>query len=145
MSFTLLEKFLDACPSDFWESEWGTWKVWQQFYHALSIVPLFVPLEMKEPLDADLAPEVAQLKTVGTNPIPKDKMKGYLAIVKNHMEAYLKDLKDETLAEVNQKVKAVINHEWSHAATLLTIAGHNEYHLGIFDAGLRERKLPGIF
>jgi hypothetical protein len=145
MSFGLLEKFLEACPDDFWVSEWGTWTVWQQYYHALNIVALFVPPDMKEPLCADVPPDVAGLKTVGKNPISKEQAKACLAAAKSHLEAYLGSLTDATLAEINQKVKAIINHEWSHAATLLTIAGHNEYHLGIFDAGLRERKLPGIF
>jgi hypothetical protein len=145
MSFNLFEKFLDACPDDFWESEWAGFKVWQQFYHALNVVERAVPPDMKEPLCEGVPRDVASLKAMGTDPISKEKAKECLIAAKKHMEVYIATLSDATLPGVNQKVSALMNSDSSNFETLVTIAGHNEYHLGIFDAGLRERKLPGIF
>ena len=144
-TFKLLEKFLEVCPPDLWESVWASWTVWQQYYHTIGIVGLFVPAPGGEIQDPDVPPEVAQLKAVGTVPVSVEKMKAYHAKAVAAMESYFSKLTDATLAEVNEKAKAVVKLDWSHAATLLVVAGHNEYHLGIFDAALRERKLPGVF
>ncbi|MDR2461186.1 MAG: DinB family protein [Deltaproteobacteria bacterium] len=145
MSFNLLRKFLDRCPTEFWQRKWGKWPVWQQFYHMLSAVFLFNPLELKEPLPVSVSNDVQNLKVVGTNPISIEEMDSCLKIAFGHTTAYLDSLNDAELGKINEKVKTIMNIDWTHASTILMIVAHNLYHIGIFDAGLREMKLDGVF
>jgi hypothetical protein len=145
LTLSLLDKFIDVCPQDLWESTWGTWKVWQQVCHTLIGLELFNPLEMKKPLTMEIPYEEANLKVIGTNPISKEKVKENLKIAKKNVDDYLASLKDENLGDINQKFKEITKLEWTHAVTLTAFVSHTQYHIGVFDAALRERKLPGVF
>jgi uncharacterized protein YjaG (DUF416 family) len=141
----LLEKFIETCPDDFWESVWGNYAVYQQVYHAISVAILFNPVETDETVEVDISREEASLQTVATKPVSKEKMREFFAFAKKMTAAYLASLTDETLADANPKVQKLMKVDWSHAQTLMTFSSHLQYHVGVFDAGLRERKLPGVF
>ncbi|MDR2352071.1 MAG: DinB family protein [Deltaproteobacteria bacterium] len=142
--FNLLYKFLDVCPLKLWNSTFGGWPIWQQLYHTLWVNDLFIPLESPPPL-VDIPAEVTTLKVKGESPIPVDKMKKIIAESHKLTLAYLDSLTDQDLSAINNKVRNVMHQDWSHAATIAKLSSHALYHIGIFDAALREKNLPGVF
>ncbi|MDR0881800.1 MAG: DinB family protein [Candidatus Adiutrix sp.] len=142
-SFDLLNQFIETCPDNIWAENNGGWPVWQQVYHALSVVGFFTGFN--EGLPALAEPEVASLKKTAPNTVARDQLKTALTAARATVEKYIASISDDDLTKRNEAVFAAVQWDITHAFTLSTLAGHNLYHLGSCDAALRDHGLKGVF
>ncbi|MDR2339223.1 MAG: DinB family protein [Deltaproteobacteria bacterium] len=140
-NYALFDKFVSTCPDEVWLSDFGGWPIWQQYAHTLWVNVLFLPGEPKPGLLPDLPDDVVQLKAKGGEPLAKDAAKKSLEAIRKATFDYLASLSDGDLPKVAKKLG---ENEFSNLKITTLLGGHIMYHLGVFDAALRERKLPGI-
>jgi hypothetical protein len=140
-NFFLFDKFVTDCPKDIWELKFGGWPIWQQFAHSLFVNIIFLPGEPKNDLLPGVSQEVATLKEIGSTPISQESAKKSLEDIKNATLQYLDKLKDSELPSVAKKMG---DNDFTHAKIINLLGGHIMYHLGVFDAALREKNLQGI-
>ncbi len=145
LAHSMLGQFIEACPDDLWTQTFGGWPVWQQVYHVYSAYDYFTLQKNGTPLSPLCPDNVAGLQTPGTRPLSKDQIKAFAEGAKKQAEAYIATLDDDALTAINEGFSSRRDMEFDNAATLVMLAGHTLYHLGTFDAGLRERGLQGIF
>jgi uncharacterized damage-inducible protein DinB len=144
-SFSLLAEFIKVCPEDIWAEKSGGWPVWQQLYHALTVVDFFIGKEGEPALPALAESEVGALRKIADRPVAKSALSELLTAVKQKADDYAASLSDEQLPAINESLFKRAKMEMSHAATLSMLAGHNLYHLGGCDAALRNNGLKGVF
>ena len=144
-TFGLLAKFIETCPDDIWAEKFGGWPVWQEIYHAVRAVNLFVEVPGQEAAPLLVKPEVCGLSEEGRDAPPREKVKEQCLAAQALVEKYLETLQDEDLPKRNETPFRVINFDLTHGATLMLLASHNLYHLGAGDSALRSRGLKGVF
>lgn len=145
MSFTLLDKFIDACPDDLWVEKKGGWPVWQQVYHAIGAVYLFIEAPGQTAPPPLVSPGVGALSEVASEAVGKAEIKAALNGAKALADKFLAGLDDGDLSKLNEPLFAKAKLKMSLAGTVSMLGGHTLYHLGSCDAALRERGLPGVF
>ncbi|MDR1085483.1 MAG: DinB family protein [Deltaproteobacteria bacterium] len=142
--FGVLTKFLSVCPDDLWAATVGNWPIWQYFWHVLWINDRFLPgPPMVSPAGA--TDELAVFKVKGDKPVSKDAVTKLWAEQKPKTEAFVKSLTDQNLLNRNDCVHNVLGIEWSNVFSVMKLHSHAFYHLGTFDAALRDKGLPGIY
>ncbi|MDR2934723.1 MAG: DinB family protein [Candidatus Adiutrix sp.] len=144
-AFGLLLKFIEVCPDEIWAEKSGGWPVWQQIYHAITAVDLFVEAPGTAAAELLAEPAVAQLAAAAERTVPRDKVKAACVRAKALADKYLSALADEALPQRNETPFKKINFELTHAATVALLASHTLYHLGAGDAALRNHNLKGVF
>ena len=146
-AFGLLIKFIEACPDNIWAEKSGGWPLWQQFYHAITAVDLFVEAPGEAPAELLTSPEIAQLATVAEPAalLSRDKVKAACVRAKGLADKYLSALQDEALPQRNETPFRKIKFDLTHAGTVALLASHALYHLGTGDAALRNHNLKGVF
>ncbi len=144
-AFGLLAQFIDTCPDDIWAEKSGGWPVWQQIYHAVVAVGLFVEAPGVPAPEFLAGPEVCQLAQPAEETVPRDKVKKACAGAKAVVDKYLEALQDDELPRRNETPFKKINFELTHAGTVTLLAAHTLYHLGAGDAALRNHGLKGVF
>jgi hypothetical protein len=140
-SYALFEKIVSACPQDLWESSFGGWPLWQQYMHTLWVNLVFLPGEPQLGLLPEMPQAAVQLEEKGANPISREDAGKCLEGVKKATFAYLDSLKDSDLPKTSKKMGET---EFSNMKTIGLLNGHIMYHLGVFDAALREKGQKGI-
>jgi hypothetical protein len=144
-AFGLMGKFIEVCPGDIWAQKSGGWPIWQQIYHALAAVELFVEVP-GEAASVPLAePGVIQLAKVAELTVPQEKVRDAWVKAKALADKYLAALEDEALPQRNEAPFKKIRFELTHAGTIVLLASHTLYHLGAGDAALRDHGLKGVF
>jgi hypothetical protein len=141
--FGVQEKFLAACPEDLWAEKFANWPIWQYFWHVMWINDRFLP-GPNAPNPAGATDESALFQPKGAT-IPKAEAIKYWAAQKPKTEAFVKSLTDKSLFERNEIVFKLINVEWTNVISVIKLHSHAFYHLGTFDAALRNRGLAGIY
>jgi len=144
-AFGLLNQFIEICPAEIWAEKSGGWPVWQQIYHAVVAVGLFVEVPGQSAPEFLASPEVCQLAVAAEETVPQDKVKAACTGAKALIDQYLATLKDEDLPQRNEAPFKKIKFELSHAGTVTLLAAHTLYHLGAGDAALRNHGLKGVF
>lgn len=145
MTFSLLDKFIEVCPTDIWAKKFGGWPVWQQVYHALAAVDFFIK-DLDEPSETALfGEEEANLSVSAKVTVDKAELKTLSAKMQRRISEYAASLTDAALTQNNAGLSARMNMPTTHASTLSLIAAHTLYHLGSCDAALREHGLSGVF
>lgn len=146
-AFGLLLEFIKVCPDDIWAEKSGGWPVWQQIYHAIAGVDLFVEAPGEAPAELLTDPQIVQLAASAEleAPLPRDKVKAACVRAKALADKYLSALQDEALPQRNETPFKKIKFELTHAGTVGLLAAHALYHLGAGDAALRNHNLKGVF
>ncbi|MDR1045616.1 MAG: DinB family protein [Candidatus Adiutrix sp.] len=144
-TFDLLAKFIETCPDDIWAEKFGGWPVWQEIYHAVRAVNLFVEVPGQTPPPLLVSPEVCGLKEVGAEAPPQARIREQCLAARELVGRYLENLEDEDLPKRNETPFRIINFDLTHGGTLLLLASHNLYHLGAGDSALRSHGRPGVF
>jgi uncharacterized damage-inducible protein DinB len=144
-AYGLLLKFIEVCPDEIWAEKSGGWPVWQQIYHAVACVDLFVEAPGEAAAELLAEPEEVRLAKAAERTAPRDKVKAACVRAKALVDKYLAALQDEALAQRNETPFKKIKFELTHAATVALLAAHTLYHLGAGDAALRNHNLKGVF
>lgn len=147
-AFGLLLQFMDVCPDDLWAEKNGGWPIWQQMYHLLTNIVAFTENPDPAPaLPAEYEVElpVALLQKQATGLCPKNIMREYAQKCKKRADGYIQSLDDSKVMEKNATVSKLFGIDFNHLSTITLFATHSMYHLGTFDAALRNRNLPGVF
>ncbi|MDR2406010.1 MAG: DinB family protein [Deltaproteobacteria bacterium] len=140
-NYSLFDRFLNESPKDIWESKFGGWPIWQQFVHTLFVNVMFLPTAPQKDFLPGVSLEISTLKEMGTTPFSQESAKKSYEEIKRATFDYLDTLKDADLTSLGKKMGET---EFSHLKIITLLNGHLMYHLGIFDAALREKNLPGI-
>lgn len=144
-AFQLMDAYIETCPDKVWAKKFGTWPVWQQYYHAFTAIAFF----LQQPGDPEetppIAPLVGGLKEIATETPDKKVIKSYAQNMQAKALKYASELDDAALCLKNEGLSARFGRDISHAGTLALIASHTLYHLGSCDAALRENGIPGVF
>jgi hypothetical protein len=142
--FGKLNQFLEACPDDLWRENFAKWPIWQYFWHVMWINDRFLPGPIT-PNPAGATDEAALFNAKDAPAIPKAEAIKYWNAQKPKTEAFVKSLNDKTLLARNEEVFNIIKLEWSNALSVIKLHSHAFYHLGTFDAALRQKGLAGIY
>jgi hypothetical protein len=142
--FGVLDQFLGACPEDLWAEKFANWPIWQYFWHVMWINDRFLP-GPAAPNPAGATDDSAIFKSQGSAPIPKAEAVKYWAAQKPKTVAFINSLADQDLLARNEYVFKLINVDWSNVVSVIKLHSHAFYHLGTFDAALRNRGLAGIY
>jgi hypothetical protein len=144
-AFFLTTKFIEVCPEAIWADKSGGWPVWQQIYHALVTVDLFIglPDSVASPPLAEAA--VRNLEKVSGTILPKAAVQEVCSSVKARLDQFFKNLTDADLPRLNERLFANLKLELNMAGTIGTLAAHTFYHLGSGDSALRNQGLQGVF
>lgn len=144
-AFALSNKFVDICPEEIWGKTFGRWPVWQQLFHAHTVIDFFLRPADAAP-EAPLFPDgVGELKITMDDVPAKLIVKDYFARMQKRVTDYMADLDDVKLTLKHEGVSARFGRDVTHAALVALIASHLMYHLGSCDAALREAGLSGVF
>ena len=143
-AFALLERFIDICPEDIWQEKNGGWPVWQQVYHALTVMDFFVG-DVGTPSQWPFDEATGQLACVSEQNLSKADASRLAAEAKARVEVYLAARTDEELAQPEPRLTAIFGADMPHAAIIGMLASHTLYHVGSCDAALRDHGLPGVF
>ncbi|MDR2141376.1 MAG: DinB family protein [Deltaproteobacteria bacterium] len=142
--FGVQEKFLAACPEDLWAETFANWPIWQYFWHVLWINDRFLPgPPVANP--AGGTQELALFQAKSPKPLAKAEVAKLWLEQKPRTEAFVKSLTDATLYQRNEDVFKLIAVDWTNVVSVIKLHSHAFYHLGTFDAALRQRGLPGIY
>ncbi len=146
-AFGLLLQFMDICPDDLWAEKNGGWPVWQQVFHLLNGMAAFT--ENPEPAPALPAEYAVDLPTgllqkQATGLCPKNVMREFAQKCKTRADGYIQSLDDTTVMEKNATISKLFGIDFNHLSTITLLATHTMYHLGGFDAALRNRGLKGV-
>jgi hypothetical protein len=143
--FGFVNQFFDVCPEAVWAKKFGGWPVWQQMYHCVVTIDLFLPEPNPAPSAPLFASGVAELKIIATDTPKISVIKEFAAKALAGASAYAASLDDAALTLINEGIRTRFGREFTHAGTLALIASHTMYHLGSCDAALREQGLPGVY
>ncbi|MDR1395088.1 MAG: DinB family protein [Deltaproteobacteria bacterium] len=142
--FGVLTKFTEVCPEDLWAEKFAGWPIWQYFWHALWINDRFLPgTPMVSPPGA--TDELALFQAKSDTPPSKAALAKLWAEQRPKTEAFVKSLTDTTMLQRNELVYNLLKIEWTNVFSAWKLHSHAFYHLGTFDAALRQRGLPGIY
>ncbi|MDR1946271.1 MAG: DinB family protein [Desulfovibrio sp.] len=144
-SFGLMNAFMDACPDEVWTENFGGWPIWQQCYHCFSAMNFFLKQHGDPPCEALFPDSVGNLGEKSRENPSRQKVKDFALRAQEWALRCAQALDDKSLAENNEGLSARFGKDMTHAGTLALVASHTLYHLGICDAALRQRGLPGMF
>ena len=144
-SWSLLTQFIDVCPEKIWNETRGGWPVWQQIAHALAVLNFFTLGENDAPASAPCDMATLMLKVQGSCAIGKDAMREYAETVRVGVDAWLDGLSDKDLTRIHTVLSKKIGRDVAYGAAVAMLASHTCYHIGSYDAALRDNGLPGVF
>ncbi len=146
-AFDYLFQFMDVCPDDLWAEKNGGWPIWQQMYHLLSAVPAFTETAAPVPdLPAEYGVDAAIsfLEKQATALCPKNVMREFATQCRDIANAYIAALDDTSVLAKNATLTTLFEADFTHLSSMTLLAVHSMYHLGGFDAALRNRGMKGI-
>ena len=134
-NFSSLRKDIENCPDSVWEKKYGGDYIWQQALHTLAVNFML----MNEPgiKHPDL-PESTDVLLMHDDSYKGDHSRELILktmdTVLEHLSAYLDKKNDEDL----YKDANFFGNSMPFFDILMIANGHIMYHLGVFDAALRE-------
>ncbi len=141
MGFT--KQFIETCPDEIWEQNFGGWPLWQQVFHILGCIPFFANKDIGDVSAEDVA--LCKLEVIGTKVKSKQEMLGMLGFMEGVAAEFFASLDDKKLVEICEPFKQKTGREVNYAGLVALMGSHTMYHFGTCDAALRQAGLKGIF
>ncbi len=144
-AFSLAMQFIDVCPEEIWQEQFGGWPVWQQLYHGISATDFFVRARDGQAVP-DPCPAGASLGSAAGCPAPARAEVGEFARkIKKAADDWIASLNDADLPQKHEGASSRMGRDFTNAGIMVLLTGHLLYHLGCCDAALRQRGLKGVF
>ncbi len=141
----MMDKFLTDCPEDLWQSVAGGYPVWLQYYHLMACVETLV-MALNEPPKHQLYDmDTLFMCKFPEQPLSKAKLTDYNNTLKAYFADYMKGMDDAKLLLPHEGASQRLNKPMTHMDVVEMIIAHVFYHLGSFDANLRDRGLKGLY
>lgn len=140
LSFSMLEKMIDQCPDDLWNTKKGGFIFWQQLLHAFTGINFWLRLnneEFIEPFaDKNVYPE---LDHDPENQLTKSEITEYKNTVKEIVNAFFTDRDDKWLENTS-----IIYNKIKNLDIIFMQIRHIQYHVGHCNSILRENNREAV-
>ena len=140
-----VKKLIEVCPDDLWATKVGGFYFWQQVYHILAHFEFFSRREGDGPRPLPWPMDVIMFAREGLPAPSKARMLAFAGEMEALAYAYMNNLSPHEITAPNPVLSAIVERPVNHLAGLMKFTAHTAYHLGCFDALLRERGLPGVY
>jgi hypothetical protein len=134
-SFEMIEQAISLCPEDVWDKgEGNTVPIWEQVYHALFFVNVWLKdwRKKREYPEFHIKEALALEKVTGRR-ISRDQMKGYMVEVTRKTESFFASITPGSLEEESEEWGKM----WTVADRILGQIRHVQHHMGYINAILR--------